>query len=355
MLRALSIVFLACLVFLVVLWATGLGGGPGLMFPKRLPVAEQSLLASSLGSADRVQGAPLRAEDLAFSAVSIVERWNGEKGPLRDGRCQARLRWAGAPGERTPLSIVYLHGFSASPLDLHPAFDRIADALHANLVQVLFTGHCSAGDALSSAKGTDWLNDAARGWALGAAIGKKVVLAGMSTGGSLALLSALHPTEELTGLPLHALVLMSPNFGIANPLAQVMRWPGGVWLAGLSKGSMRNTWKAETALRQVLWTTSYHLDAAAQVQVVVDAAIESDLEAVQLPVLMIHSREDKVIDLTSLKKQSQRFGSQAEVIELPGSTRHELAGDAINPDLTDELANTVVSFLQRMGQPEVRP
>lgn len=318
----------------------------GLVFPLRLPEAEARFLGAFGAGSEFSASHAVDEKALADAAGRLIDQWNAEKAPLRDPLCQARLRWAGSPGSRTPFSIVYLHGFSASPLDLHPAFDLISDALDANLVQVLMTGHCSAGDSLSVATATDWLVDVARGWALGAALGERVVLAGMSTGASLALLSALHPPSELAAVPLHSLVLLSPNFGIANPAAHVLGWPGGVWLAGLVKGSLRNSWEAETPLRQVLWTTSYHLNAAAQVQVIVDALGSAKLESIATPALVVHAREDRVIDLGALKRQSQRLGSGLKLMELPGSERHELAGDAINPGLTNVLADSVVSFLR---------
>lgn len=329
------------------------GSPAALIYPTKLPQNEGRLL-SEFKRVSASSPASVEAESaLADAAGRAIEQWNAEKAPLRDPRCQARLRWAGSPGARTPFSIVYLHGFSASPLDLHPAFDLIAEALHANLIQALLTGHCSAKDALSGATATDWLRDAARGWAMGAALGDQVILAGMSTGASLALLSALHPPPELEDTPIHSLALLSPNFGIANPAAHVLGWPGGVWLAGLITGSLRHSWKAETPLRETLWTTEYHLSAAAQVQVVVNALKDAKLESIEPRVLVVHAGEDRVINMEELKVQSTRLGSQPTVIELPGSERHELAGDAINPGLTPVLVESVVSFLQkRDGQEE---
>ncbi len=39
-----------------------------------------------------------------------------------------RIIWAGAKGAQTPLSIVYIHGFSASPAEIRPVPDEVARA-----------------------------------------------------------------------------------------------------------------------------------------------------------------------------------------------------------------------------------
>lgn len=42
---------------------------------------------------------------------------------------EKQIFWAGEAGARTPLSIVYLHGFSATLGEIRPVPDRVAAAL----------------------------------------------------------------------------------------------------------------------------------------------------------------------------------------------------------------------------------
>jgi len=56
--------------------------------------------------------------------------------------------WAGEVGRRTPLSIVYLHGFSATRQETVPLPAQVAARLQANLFATRFTGHGRSGAAM---------------------------------------------------------------------------------------------------------------------------------------------------------------------------------------------------------------
>ena len=62
---------------------------------------------------------------------------------------QKQVIWAKEPGIRTPLSIVYIHGFTATSKEIRPVPDRVAKALGANLYLARFTGHGRSADALA--------------------------------------------------------------------------------------------------------------------------------------------------------------------------------------------------------------
>ena len=86
---------------------------------------------------------------------------------------------------KTPISIVYVHGFSASKGEVRPLPDLVAKALGANLYYTRLTGHGQDGAAMATATVNDWVNDYAEAMAIGRAIGEKVIVMGTSTGGGL--------------------------------------------------------------------------------------------------------------------------------------------------------------------------
>jgi hypothetical protein len=51
------------------------------------------------------------------------------------------ILWAAAPGAKTPLAVVYLHGFSADREEIRPVPDDVATALGANLFLTRLAGH----------------------------------------------------------------------------------------------------------------------------------------------------------------------------------------------------------------------
>jgi len=65
---------------------------------------------------------------------------------------EKRVIWQdGFKEQRTPVSILYVHGFSATSEEIRPVPDRLADALGANLVYTRLTGHGRGGDAMAEA------------------------------------------------------------------------------------------------------------------------------------------------------------------------------------------------------------
>ncbi|MBT6096855.1 MAG: hypothetical protein HOH05_00610 [Marinovum sp.] len=58
---------------------------------------------------------------------------------------EKRIIWHGKPHQKTPVSIVYLHGFSASSEEIRPVPDQVAQSLGANLYFARLTGHGRSG------------------------------------------------------------------------------------------------------------------------------------------------------------------------------------------------------------------
>ena len=86
---------------------------------------------------------------------------------IRSG-LQKQIVWAYPNSKaKTPLSIVYVHGFSASSGEVRPLPDIIAANLGANLYYTRLQGHGRTGDAMGEATVQGWLNDIAEAIDLG--------------------------------------------------------------------------------------------------------------------------------------------------------------------------------------------
>ena len=140
-------------------------------------------------------------ELLARGEAAVHER----RGVI-DG-AEKRIVWAGEPGERTELVLIYLHGFSATRQEIAPVPEQIAAALGANLFETRLSGHGLENDALANVRAEAWLDDGIEALAIGRALGERLVLIGTSTGATLALAMAGHP--DFTAVD--ALVFLSPN------------------------------------------------------------------------------------------------------------------------------------------------
>lgn len=264
---------------------------------------------------------------------------------------EARIVWAGAAEERTTLSVVYLHGFSATHRDTAPLAEIVASRLGANLYLARLTGHGRGGDAMGEAEAADWLRDAREARALGGRLGDRVVLMGHSTGATLCTwLAAAEPGSDLL-----ALVLLSPNFAPADPAAAILLWPWGGLLARIVEGNERE-WEPANELQAKYFTTRYPTRALLPMMALVDRTRSLPVERMRFPALVLVDPEDRVVSADATRRIVARFGGATELVEVPDTgdpEGHVLAGDILSPGTTERLAGRIVAFLRDI--PMARP
>src|SRR5712672_454164 len=121
---------------------------------------------------------------------------------------EARIIWANdSVPEITNYSIVYLHGFSASQKEGDPVHRNIAAEFGCNLYLSRLAEHgIDTSEQLLNLTADNYWESAKQALAIGQKIGRKVILMGTSTGGSLALQLAVAFPQDVA-----ALILLSPN------------------------------------------------------------------------------------------------------------------------------------------------
>lgn len=259
------------------------------------------------------------------------------------------ILWANAAERsRTPLSLVYLHGFSATRQETRPLSEQIAHRLGANLFYTRLTGHGRDGAALARASVNDWLNDAVEALEIGRQLGDRVVVIGSSTGATLATwLATTQQTPDLT-----AVVLLSPNFGVQDGRAQILTLPWARRLAPLIAGP-EHGFEPANARHERYWTTRYPTTALLPMMGLVELVRRSPLEQIELPVLILYSTHDTIIDLATLGAIHARLGSRHKpLIDIGGvedPQRHVLAGDILSPGTTGPVSDHIIEFLRQIG------
>ncbi len=252
--------------------------------------------------------------------------------------------WADAAKTRTPLSIVYLHGYSATRQETAPLSDQIAARLGANLFYTRLTGHGRSGAAMAEATVNDWLNDTIEAFEIGRRLGDKVIVIGTSTGGTLATWLAEQPNTEAVA----AYVFISPNYGPIERMSEVLAWPWGEQLAPLFIGP-EFSWAPANAQQARYWTHRYPSKALVPMMSLVKFVRESGLENIHTPVLVIYSPNDKVINVQKIEQAFAQLGARVKAIEPVtrnvNQLNHVLAGDILAPENTASVANLIVDFL----------
>lgn len=298
----------------------------------------------SLGPRERVVDGwtPLELDGLEAAA-----RWvEGDRpAELRVGE-QAEIVWADpASPARTPLSVVYLHGFSADRHEIEPVVTDVAAALDANVYFARLAGHGRDGAAMAEPDARDWLDDTAAAIQVGATIGERVVLIGTSNGGTLATWALTRPEARPS---LAAAILISPNYQPRDRTSRVLLWPWGGLVARLVVGSERCFEPAHEG-QASHWTYCYPVEALLPLMALAEHVRTADLSAADVPVLVAYSTQDLVVSTEELLRVIGGLDPalvDTLVVDDSGDPgQHVLAGDLMSPGTNAGVTKAVVRFL----------
>lgn len=263
-----------------------------------------------------------------------------------------RIVWAGRPGVKTPLAIVYLHGFSATSQEIRPVPDLIAAWRGSNLYFARLNGHGLDGASLANAQVSDWARDVAEAVAIGQRLGEKVIVIGASTGGTLAALAARDPK---LGPMIDGVVLVSPNFGLQNRWAFLARLPLARQWMPLIAGQERCFQPVNDMHRQY-WTSCYPLVSVLPMVALVAEANRGGYGDAQQPLLALWSDADSVVEPAAIKRILESWGGQVTPIPVslgPGDdpSAHVIAGDILSPGQTAPVATRINGWItQNFGE-----
>lgn len=264
---------------------------------------------------------------------------------------EKRVIWRpGHEERRTPVSILYVHGFSATSQEIRPVPDLVAEALDANLVYTRLRGHGRRGAAMAEAGVGDWMADLAEGLAVARAVGERVAVIATSTGATLAAVALQDPQMSER---VDAAVFISPNFGINDPAAVLLTLPGARYWVPLAAGRQR-AFAPHNDGQARYWTTAYPTVALMPMAALVRRAARLDYSAVRVPALFWLSDDDQVVRPDISRKIAARWGGEARVQTVRPGPRddphaHVIAGDILSPDQTEVAALAMVDWLHAQG------
>lgn len=285
---------------------------------------------------------------------AYLERTEGKVPGIREG-LEKEIIWADPMiHAKTPISIVYIHGFSASKGEVRPLPDEVADELDANLFYTRLTGHGQDSAAMATASVHDWLNDYAEAIAIGREIGDKVVVIATSTGAALAVEAA---TRAGVSDGVVAMALISPNFGVRAAGSEFLTLPWGKQIAELVIGK-EYSFKPRNALQEQLWTTRYPSSALLPMAALTKLARNAPVENIKIPALFIFSDSDRVTRQELTREIAARWGAYHELVPVEGtgdSDNHVIAGDALSPSTTQFLAQRIEVWIKAVAQQSMIP
>lgn len=210
----------------------------------------------------------------------------------------ARIIWADTvEKQKTAVSVVYIHGFSASYGEGAPFHEQFADSLQANLFIARLAGHgLQDPDAFKNIQAQDFIYSAKEAIEIGRRLGSRVVVLATSMGGALALQEV---SRDSTGI--QALLLFSPLIGFNDPTTALLNKPWGVTIASAVVGGDYYTAEANPDPESdQYWYSRYHVNGLVAVKTVQAlTAKESIWKKLKTPVFVgYYHKNDQETDPT---------------------------------------------------------
>jgi len=284
--------------------------------------------------------------------IQELDQWLAESerlaGPVIEGT-EKSIVWSKAGKNRqTPLSIVYLHGFSASRQETAPLCDQVASSLGANLFYMRLRGHGINGDSLGAASEQHWLEDTCEALKIGARIGERVIAVGASTGATLL---AWLAAEQMLPYSVVAMVFISPNYGPVDRRTEIFNRRFGLRIAKKLVGPIYR-WEPRNEQHKKYWTCEFPLEAlATMMKCVVACRASVARHGVDLPVLTLYSRQDKTVlpsRTEDIARHLRHRDSRLVEVNSEGDANHHiLAGDILAPEATDMVRDKIVSYIEQ--------
>lgn len=285
-----------------------------------------------------------QAQDL--SALSLSLKTSEIAYPDIVEGAEKTIRWHNNEATKTPYSIVYLHGFSATRQELSPLIEKLADSLKANVFFTRLRGHGRSEDAMLDGSVEKWQKDTLDAYQIGQQIGHNVIIVGTSTGATL----ATWLNSQTIAQPAVASILISPNFKVKSRSAKMVQWRLGLWLAKQLNGEYYS-FTPHNDFHARYWTERYPLAAVVPMLDLVDLVDELDKSTIEVPQLIIYSPNDQVVDVEKIIQVAPQF-SRASVSLVPFTvsrdpSQHVLVGNASSPEQVDDMLALITEFIDQ--------
>ncbi|GGC11065.1 alpha/beta hydrolase [Dyadobacter sediminis] len=270
---------------------------------------------------------------------------------------EARIVWAdSSKKQKTPYSIVYIHGFGASWAEGDPVHRDLAKRYGANLYMArLHDAGISDPNAFDDLTPENFLNGAKRALAIGKVLGDSVIVIGTSAGGLLSVyLAANNP--EIKGI-----VLYSPCMAVANPALKLMTGPWGKQILHVVMGGHRLPTDKDPEQAKY-WLQGYNTNGLVTLQQMIDAIARKEVyEKIKMPVFVGYyykneKEQDPVVSVKAIKEMFAELGTPADLkVEkaFPEAGDHVIASRLRSKDIKGVYEATDEFFREKLHLKQV--
>ena len=264
---------------------------------------------------------------------------------------EARIVWADSiQPKKTKIVFMYVHGFSASPMEGDPLHREVAKKFGANLLLARVAGHGvpDSDSTYATVTADEYYQSVENYYAIAKKLGDEVVVLGTSFGGAMSLvLAANHPEIK-------ALMLYGPCIAIKDPNATLLDNPWGLQMAHLITGSDYRDIPVMAPGHAENWSLHYRLEGVVAVQNLLTHAMTKEVfEKVKIPVFMGYyykdeEHQDNVVSVDAMKEMYAALGTPAALKReeaFPNSGNHVITSNLLGK-LTDKPIASSEAFLR---------
>jgi len=238
--------------------------------------------------------------------------------------------------EQTEYCLLYLHGFSASPEEGNPTHVNIGKAFGMNTYIPRLAEHgLVTPDALLNMSPDNLWNSAKEALVIAKALGKKIIVMGTSTGGTLALHIAAEYPEDIASV-----ILFSPCVKIANKASWLLARPYGIQLGRMVFGGKYRVLEKNPET-DPYWYQTYRVEGTVYLQQLVEKTMKvREFEKITQPVFVgcyykDQEHQDEVVSVPAIRWMFDHLGTSPEkkvLVAFPDAGAHVIACVYTNPE-----------------------
>jgi esterase/lipase len=301
----------------------------------------------ALAGADSVTGETLARMNFDDELISYEwDRKRFSKPRHREINDAETATQSGAPFLLTPptprpLGVVLVHGFLASPAELHEFGEQLF-GLGFPVLGVRLKGHGTSPWDLRERSWQDWRESVRRGYSIMSQLAPRVALVGFSTGGALSLVLAAESPPQLAGVVAASVPMKFQDRGmrfvpLVHGANRLVRWVSS--FEGIKPFQSNESEHPHINYRQMPVRGLYELT------VLVDV-LKANLPQITCPVTLLQGSDDPVVVPASAETILDYLGDVPVLLKMIESERHGI----INEDIGATRA-TIIASLQAWANP----
>jgi esterase/lipase len=256
---------------------------------------------------------------------------------LKEGT-RAHIVWADSSRkEKTPIAILYLHGFGAAYPEGQPVHRNLAKRFGCNLYLARLDDHGTEHpeNNLLGFNAEEYVETAERALHRAKQLGDSVVIVATSAGGAMSLfLASRHPEIK-------ALITYSPAIRVFRQDAYLMLGHWGLNIAHWVAGKEHNDFPVKNEANRKYWTNHQRFEGIQQFLLFQTHTMTPETFAkVKCPFFMGYyyeneEKQDKVVSVAAMKEMFEQIATpsnQKRAVNFPKAASHVIASEYLSED-----------------------